>query len=313
MMESTESKLAMGHILVGTASWTDKALIASGRFYPPEVKTPEERLRFYARQFPLVEVDSSYFALPMAHNANLWVERTPPSFVFDLKAFRLFTQHQTPPEALPKDIREALGPCEKRKLYYRDLPPELQEELWRRFLDGIAPLRQADRLGVVLFQFPPWFLPSRASYAHILSCQAHLPGFQLAIEFRNRAWLEPGRAADAMAFEREHGLAHVVVDEPQGFASSVPARWDVTCPDIAVVRLHGRNAETWERKGLQSSGARFNYLYDEDELRTLAGEVRRLSGRARQVHALFNNNYGDYAQRNALDFRRLMQEAPTRH
>ncbi len=296
----------MGDTLVGTASWTDKALIASGRFYPPEVKTPEERLRFYARQFPVVEVDSSYYALPTAHNASLWVERTSSSFVFDVKAFRIFTQHQTPPQALPKDIQEALGPLEKKNFYYSDLPPELQEELWRRFLDGIDPLRQAGRLGVVLFQFPPWFLPSRASFAHILDCQAHLPGFQLAIEFRNKTWLVPGRAADVMAFEREHGLAHVVVDEPQGFASSVPALWEVTCPDIAVVRLHGRSAETWERKGLESSGARFNYLYGEDELEGLAQEVRTLAAKSRRTHVLFNNNYGDYAQRNAADFRRLM-------
>src|SRR5574338_116003 len=296
----------MGNILVGTASWTDKALIASKRFYPPEVKTPEERLRFYARQFPVVEVDSSYYALPVAHNASLWVERTSPSFVFDLKAFRIFTQHQTPPEALPKDIREALRPLDKKNLYYRDLPAELQEELWRRFLDGIAPLRQAERLGVVLFQFSPWFLPSKASFAHILDRQDHLAGLQLAIEFRNRTWLEPRRAAEVMAFEREHGLAHVVVDEPQGFASSVPALWEVTCPEGAVVRLHGRNAETWEGKGLQSSGARFNYLYDEDELEGLAGDVRRLAAKSRRTHVLFNNNYGDYAQRNAAEFRRLM-------
>lgn len=297
----------MGEILVGTASWTDKALIASGRFYPPEVKTPEERLRFYAQQFPVVEVDGSYYALPTAHNASLWVERTSPFFVCDVKAFRIFTQHQTPPQALPKDIREALGSPGKKNFYYRDLPPELLEELWRRFLDGIDPLRQAGRLGVVLFQFPPWFLPATASFAHILACQAHLPGFRLAVEFRNRTWLAPGRAAAVLAFEREHGLAHVVVDEPQGFASSVPALWEVTCPEVAVMRLHGRNAETWEHKGLESSGARFNYLYGEDELEGLARGVRKLAAEAGQTHVLFNNNYGDYAQRNAADLQRLLQ------
>jgi uncharacterized protein YecE (DUF72 family) len=297
----------MGDILVGTASWTDKALIASGRFYPPEVRTPEERLRFYARQFPVVGVDSSYYALPNAHNSNLWVERTAPSFVFDVKAFRLFTQHQTPPEALPKDIGEALAPIGKKNVYYRDLPAELREELWRRSVAGIDPLRQAGRLGVVLFQFPPWFIPSRASFAHLLDCQDHLPGFQLAVQCRNRTWLAPGRSAEVLAFEREHGLAHVVVDEPQGFASSVPALWEVTCPDVAVVRLHGRNAETWERKGLQSSGARFNYLYGAHELEGLTRDVRTLAAKARRTHVLFNNNYGDYAQRNAADFQRLMR------
>jgi uncharacterized protein YecE (DUF72 family) len=95
----------MSRILVGTTSWTEKTLVESRRFYPAEVHTAEDRLRFYATRFSVVEVDSSYYGLPSSRNASLWAERTPEGFVFDAKAFRLFTQHQTPPEALPKDIR----------------------------------------------------------------------------------------------------------------------------------------------------------------------------------------------------------------
>ena len=95
-------------ILASTCSWADKSLVECGRFYPPEAKTAEERLRFYSEQFPLVEVDSSYYGLPSERNAALWVERTPSDFTFDVKAFRLMTQHPTPPNALPKDLREAL-------------------------------------------------------------------------------------------------------------------------------------------------------------------------------------------------------------
>jgi uncharacterized protein YecE (DUF72 family) len=106
----------MSKVLIGSASWTDKSLIDSGLSYPPVVKTAEERLRFYATQFGLVEVASTYYAMPYARNSLLWASRTPGGFVFDVKAFRLFTQHQTPPAALPKDIREALGPIDKKNL-----------------------------------------------------------------------------------------------------------------------------------------------------------------------------------------------------
>ena len=105
----------MSRILVGTTSWTEKTLVESGRFYSPDVQTAEGRLRFYASRFPVVEVDSSYYGLPSSRNASLWAERTPDGFVFDVKAYRLFTQYQTPPDALPKDIREGLAPAAKKE------------------------------------------------------------------------------------------------------------------------------------------------------------------------------------------------------
>ncbi len=120
----------MAQILIGTASWTDKSLIDSGLFYPSEINAAEDRLRYYATQVPLVEVDSSYYALPSVRNSQLWSERTPEGFLFDIKAFRLFTQHQTPPSALTRDIRESMGPIDKKNVYYRDVPEELLDELW---------------------------------------------------------------------------------------------------------------------------------------------------------------------------------------
>jgi len=109
----------MSPILVGTTSWTEKTLVESRCFYPPDVHSAEARLRYYATQFPVVEVDSSYYGLTSARNASLWVKRTPDSFVFDVKAFRLFTQHQTPPDALPRDIRDGLAPTNKKNLYFK--------------------------------------------------------------------------------------------------------------------------------------------------------------------------------------------------
>jgi uncharacterized protein YecE (DUF72 family) len=296
----------VGQILIGTASWTDKSLIDSGLFYPPAIKTADERLRYYAKQFQLVEVDSTYYALPSGRSSVLWAGRTPANFLFDVKAFRLFTQHQTPPPALPKDIREALGPTEKKNLYYRDIPAELLDELWERFRAAIQLLRDAGKLGLVLFQFPPWFVYRPSNLDHILTCQSILRACRLAVEFRNKSWFEAKHREGVLDFERRNGLAHVVADEPQGFPSSIPTLWEVTAR-TAVVRLHGRNRETWDKKGLSSSAERFNYLYSEDELTDLAEPIRELAAKAEQVHVLFNNNFSNYAQRNARQLQDLLK------
>ncbi len=193
----------MSSILIGTASWTDKSLIDSKLFYPPLANTAEERLRYYASRFPLVEVDSSYYALPSAQNSVLWVSRTPEGFLFNIKAFRLFTQHQTPPAALPKDIREALGPVDKKNLYYRDIPGELLDELWARFLLALRPLRDSGKPGLLLFQFPPWFVYRESNLAHILACQRRLDGLPIAVEFRHTSWFEEKRRSAVFEFERQ--------------------------------------------------------------------------------------------------------------
>lgn len=294
-------------ILIGTASWTDQSLIDSKRFYPPEAKTPEDRLRFYAGRFPLVEVDSSYYALPSEKNAARWAERTPPGFVFNVKGFRLFTQHQTPPNMLPADLRAALGPVEKRNVYYKDVPEDLREELWARFLGAIRPLREAGKLGVVLFQFPPWFVYGREGFEHIERCAHILAGCRLAVEFRHHSWLDEKHRSAVLDFERGRGLAHVVVDEPQGFSNSIPAVWEATSPEVAVVRLHGRNAATWNIKGAASSAERFNYIYSRDELSALAEPIRALADAAAQVHVVFNNNMSNYAQRNAAELMEILE------
>ncbi|NTV10040.1 MAG: DUF72 domain-containing protein, partial [Zoogloea sp.] len=206
----------------------------------------------------------------------------------------------------PERIQDVLGPIEKKNLYYRDMPAELLDELWLRFMLGIEPLRRAGKLGVVLFQFPPWFVPSSASFDHLAACADRLAGYQLAVEFRNKAWFEGDRPERVWQFEKEHGLAHVVVDEPQGFTSSIPALWEATSPAVAMVRLHGRNRDTWEQKGLNSSGERFNYLYSDEELNELSAAVLALARNVAAVHVLFGNSYADYAQRNAAEFQALL-------
>jgi len=287
----------MTQILVGTASWTDKTLIASGRFYPPKCNNPEDRLRYYASQFPLVEIDSSYYAMPAERNAQLWAERTPEGFTFNIKAFRLFTGHQTSPAALPPDIAEALRPQASRNLYYQDLPVELTNELWARFRTAIEPLRRAGKLAAVHFQFAPWLGYQSKNFKHIEECQRQLKGHLLAVEFRHKSWFEGKHEAATLKFERDRGLINVVVDEPAGVVNCIPSVWEVTNPVLSVVRLHGRNKATWNRKGLSSSAERFNYDYNEVELQSLGKRIAAIP--AATVHVVFNNNFEDQGQRNA--------------
>ncbi len=299
----------VSNVLVGTSSWTDRTLIASGRFYPPGATTPEDRLRYYASQFPIVEIDSSYYGLPTDDNARLWLERTPPGFVFNIKAYRLFTRHQTPVVSLAKEIRAALGPTSRKNIYDHEVPAEVALQLWRQFRGVLEILRAGGKLGAVHFQFAPWVAFHPESFAYIEHCRAMLAGFRLAVEFRNRTWFEGGKHVQrTLAFERDNGLVNVVVDEPQGIANTIPAVWEVTQPELAVVRLHGRNHATWNRKGLRASSQRFDYDYGDDELANLAKDVRTLARKADTVHVLFNNNYEDQGQRGARTMTRLLQQ-----
>jgi len=296
----------MGDILVGTCSWTDPTLIESQRFYPEWAKSAEARLQYYASQFPIVEVDSSYYALPTERTSALWVGRTGERFLFDIKSFRLFTQHPTPQQALPKDIRQALPSelKEKPNLYLRDLPDELTGELWQRFERALLPLDSAGKLGVVLFQFPPWFYPGNEQREYILKCKEKLPQYRIAVEFRHNSWLNEKNVERTLSFLRDNNLPYVCVDEPQGFKSSMPPLVEATS-DIALIRFHGRNRETWEKKGL-TTAERFNYLYTEDELTEWVPRIKELASKARQLHVLFNNCYSDKAVRNASQIKLML-------
>ncbi len=303
-----------GPILVGTASWTDKTLIASGRFYPKGTSTPEARLRYYASQFPTVEVDSSYYAMPAPETARLWAERTPAGFVMNVKAFRLFTGHQTQPMVFHKDLQQAFALEPKRNVYVRDLPGELVDELWRRFREALLPLQQAGRLGLVHFQFPPWLLCNRAGHAHVEHCMARMDGFDVAVEFRHETWWDGAdRQRGTLDFLRELGAAHTVVDGPQGYTNSVPAVWAVTHPRHALLRLHGRNHDTWNVKGQTTASDRFNYDYGEGELAAFVPHLQGLAEQALQTQVVFNNNMEDQGQRNARSMIGLLAAAGLPH
>ena len=289
----------MGAILVGTASWTDKTLIASG-WYPPEADTPEKRLRFYARQFGLVEVDATYYALPAEATATSWAERTPAGFTFNVKAFSLFTQHPTPVKALPVDLREAAAKAGKDRVYLKDVDPDVTGQAWDRFLAALAPLRAAGKLGAILLQFPPWFPIGRANKQYILDCAQRVAPDRVCVEFRNHTWMTEDNQKETLEFLSAHDLPYVCVDMPQGYSNSIPPVVAATS-DLAVLRMHG-HSDKWESKDIQE---RFRYRYDDKELKKWAGNVKRLAEDAAETHVVFNNCYRDYAQVNAKQLEAL--------
>ena len=297
-----------GHrTLVGTASWTDRTLTARGVFYPSTATTPEQRLRYYAGQFPMVEVDATYYALMAPRVAEHWVERTPPHFVFDIKAFALMTGHPAETSRLPADLRAALPKAlgAKPRVYPKDVPSEVRDAVWKAFLEGIAPLQDAGKLGAVLLQYPRWFLPNAESKALVVEARDRLQGVPCAVEFRNRRWFTPQTTERTLRFLSDHDLPYVVVDEPQGLDSSVPPVADVTSPSLAVVRMHGRRGDLWERPGV-STTERYRYLYDSRELTEWVPRIQSLAGKATSVHVVFNNCYANYGTTNALEMQALL-------
>ena len=302
----------MNDILVGTASWADPSLIKSGNFYPATAKTAEQRLRHYAKSFSLVEVDSSYYALPSVQTASLWAERTPQHFTFDIKAFRLLTQHPTEPKVLPPQIRDELADSPKKNLYYGDLAEELKAEVWREFTAALEPLRLAGKLGALLFQFPKWFIPNRACFDHLREIRRRLESYLIAVELRNALWFDERHRDKTLAFEREQGFCNVIVDEPQLGTSTIPAVWEVTDERLAMMRMHGRNADTWDKPGLRTASERFNYDYSEKELAELLPNIQKVSKRADTVHVLFNVNHQDQGIRGARMLLKLLDQTDAR-
>jgi uncharacterized protein YecE (DUF72 family) len=292
----------MGRIRVGISSWTEPTLVKSG-WYPADATSAEDRLRYYASRFPIVEVDSTFYAIPNEKTAQLWVERTPKDFTFNVKAYALLTQHPTPPARLPKDLRDKLTDS-KANVYFKGLGPKERESIWDRFREGLQPLQDAGKLGAVVFQFPKWFLPSQSAYRFMEDLREWLPDFGIAIEFRQVSWLKEERRQRVFQFLKDHGFTYVVVDEPQGFVSSVPPVVAMTAPQ-GMVRFHGRNRDTWEKKGI-STAEKFRYLYQPSELKAWVPNLREMANHGDQVQAIFNNCYSDYAVRNAEDLTRLL-------
>ena len=280
----------MGEIRVGVCSWTDRELLSSG-WYPEGRLSAEARLRYYTTRFPVVEVDATYYSLPSTRNSVLWAERSPDGFRFDVKAFSLLTGHPTRPGALPSDLRPALA----RRHGRPEADPGLLDEVWNRFSGALEPLRQAERLGTLLFQFPPQFAPDESAVSLLRRCRERTAGWPVAVEFRHPDWWREERSATTSGLLAELEMAAVAVDTAQSLPTSVPPVTPVTSTRLAVVRFHGRNP-AW---GTGSKEERFRHRYTPEELSSWTPAVHAMADRAHEVHVLFNNCCGDAAVRAA--------------
>jgi uncharacterized protein YecE (DUF72 family) len=270
---------------IGTCSWADEAL--SKHFYPPKLPA-KERLAYYADYFDTVEVDSTYYRLPSESMVQGWADRTPDGFTMHVKAFGLMTRHPVKLEVLPEDLRDAMPVDERGRV---DRPPrELRGEVFRRFLDALQPLRAAGKLGGILFQLPSYVVFKEHSFDYLEWAREQLGGDTMLVEFRHRSWLEEENVAETLSFLERIGAAYVTVDAPKSETAKnlVPTVPAVTA-GLAYVRFHGRNMETWNKRG-GSAAERFDYLYSDEELAEWVPTLQELAGQSQEAYAFFNNN-----------------------
>ena len=281
-------------IRIGTCSWADEAL--SKHFYPPGLPAGE-RLGYYAQHFDTVEVDSTYYRLPVEEMVQRWAERTPDDFVMHVKAFGVMTRHPVKVEQLPPDMRDE-APVDARGRVERP-PREFRAEIFTRFNAALEPLRTAGKLGGILFQFPSYVVHKPASLEYLQWAREQLGDDEMLVEFRHASWYEEETRAETLAFLEQLPATHVIVDAPriEGAKNLPPTVVALTSPS-AYIRFHGRNAETWNKRG-GSAAERFDYLYSDEELGEWTEPLRELAGEAEQVFVVFNNNASSPGPRGA--------------
>jgi uncharacterized protein YecE (DUF72 family) len=266
-------------VRIGTCSFADKGLLEA--WYPRGVSTAEQRLRYYAARFDVVEVDSPYYALPDPAVTERWARRTPDDFTFHVKASAAMTWHEGEPT----------------------------DEAFRRFRASLEPLELSGKLRGVLLQYHPRFTKSAEAKAELARAPARLAPLVPLVEFRHRSWLEEAERAETLAFLEANGLAYVSLDSPRTRASNVSPRVAAATHRVAYVRFHGRNAATWNIRGAESAAERFDWLYSAEELGEWIEPLGRLAEEADEVYAMFNNNRDDFAPRSAQVLRGLLDEA----
>ena len=270
----------------------------------------EARLRHYASVFDVVEVNSSYYAIPDIRNTQRWVDRTPADFVFHVKAYSLLTGHHPRAETVPADLTALLPTSPRRtrrgEIDATSFSPEAVDRAFHLFRTAVRPIAEAGKLGYVLFQFAPWVHFDSTRLDYLASLPARLPGWTIAIEFRHRSWL-PDHLDETLRALTDARLAHVIVDAPPS-GHAIPRVTTTTAP-TAVFRLHGRNAQGWLRqlRGEEPSvREKYDYLYSEGELRALLPEIEAVGEETEEVFISFNNNNRDYPVKNALMMKRLL-------
>ncbi len=243
----------------------------AGLLYPKGL-SPELRLSAYAMWFDHLELNASYYAVPKAASVCKWIEATPPNFFFDVRMHRVISQS---PEKSARDGR-----------------------LLGYFLEGVQPLIEAKKLGAFLLVLSPNFTPERHRLDELDALVEKLRPHPIAIELRHRSWVEGKTRAATLGWFRERGVTWVAVDMPPIAGSDLmPAVDEVTNPQLAYLRLHGRNLRWLDGK---TAAEKHTYAYTESDLHEITERVRKLADRAASVRVVANNHALDFAPRTAL-------------
>ena len=292
-------------VYIGTCSWADPNFVKEGAFYPRSARNdPERRLRYYANVFPTVEVDATYHALQPAERAAKWVQWTPEGFIFTVKAFSLFTWHETDPRRLPPEILALLPPplAAAAEVGAGQLPEEALHAVWDYYAAFIREFIEGGRLGHVLFQFPKGRGYTPELYAHLDRWEPYLRSWPIAVEVRHREWLDEPHRTELLGYLRRRGYAYVIPDMIQQ-AYLPPSDVEVTAP-WSVVRFHGRNPAMLERRA--PTNRVYDYTYSEEELRPWVETVKDLTHQVERVYLLFNNHYRGQSARNAREISSML-------
>ncbi|WP_077356657.1 DUF72 domain-containing protein [Virgibacillus halodenitrificans] len=267
-------------IYIGVTGWGDHHSL-----YPPDLKS-KDKLAEYSSHFPVVEVDTSFYAIQPIRNAEKWVKQTPENFRFVVKAYQGMTGHQR-----------------------GDIPFETKEDMFKAYLESLVPYQNAGKLAMVLFQFPPWFDCRKENVNYLRYCKQRMGDIPIALEFRNQSWFSDEFRQSTLDFMEKEGWIHSIADEPQAGDRSIPIVPVVTNSNKTLVRMHGRNVHGWNKPKNADTNwrdVRYLYMYNQEELLEWKQRIEKLTQESEDIIILFNNNSGGDAAGNAKEFQGLM-------
>src|SRR2546430_14927488 len=297
MAKGSSGKKESGKILVGTASWSDPGFVQ--HWYPKGMRA-NERLVWYAQQFEMVEVNSTFYSVPDSRMVERWCAGTPDGFIFNVKLHQLFSFHSTAAKLLPPDLQQRAETDAKGRV---KLTLALEQAMIKVFLRSVSILRGARKLGVLLLQLSPAFSPHKHKLEELEHLIEMLRDYPLAIEFRNRNWVIGDQFSETVKFLERQRAIFVNIDAPAAEHFTImPSNLDETTnPDLAYLRLHGRNTRAYLTG--KTVAARFDYDYPDGELAEVAERSKKLARATRELHVIFNNNNLDYAPRAGVRLR----------
>jgi uncharacterized protein YecE (DUF72 family) len=305
-MAAVDSSLS-ARILVGTASWSDPGFVE--RWYPKKLPAAE-RLPWYAQHFDLVELNSSFYAIPDRRMVERWCASTPNEFIFDVKVHKLLSRHAADLKSLPPTLQRSVEADARGKV---KLTPKTERAVLEEVMRSVEPMRAAGKFGAFLLQLSPAFSPRKHDLAELEEVIGRLGGSGLVVELRNRNWMIGEQLPQTLEFFRERQTTLCLVDAPneEHFTIMPSEVNDITSSRLAYLRLHGRNAEGYLHG--KTVAERFYYDYSDAEIDELTKRAKKLAGEAEKVHVIFNNNALDFAPHAAARMRKALGQLVKSH